>query len=113
MGDNARRRREAAHNNLITQWGRYNAHETTYKDAIEAAYDACYLAGKKDEVLGLGHLTVQDVLDHLEAQCLALTTLEKNKKLAEISIQWDKNDDIDTFFEKVEKLKENLSDYWL
>ena len=96
----------------MTQWDRFDAHECTYKDALEVAYDAAYLSGAKDDVLGLGHLTVADVLDHLEAQCLAMTTLEKNKKLAEISIAWDKNDDIDTFFDKVDKLKDDLSDHY-
>ena len=111
-GEANRRRREAKHNDQIAQWDRFDAHETTYKDALEVAYDGAYLAGCKDDVLGLSHLTVADVLDHIESQCLSLTTLEKNQKLGDIRCEWDKNDDIDTFFNKIEKLKDKLTDHY-
>lgn len=56
-GNIVRRRKKAAHNNKITQWDRFSALETAYKDAIEEAYNQAYLA-----------------------EMLALTTLEKYKK---------------------------------
>jgi len=112
VGDVTRRRKEAAHNDKIVQWDRFDALETTYKDAIEEAYDAAYLAEMKDDVLGFSHLTVADLLTHLEDKCLALTTLQKNKKLADINCVWDKNDDIGTYFAQVERLEEELLDHY-
>lgn len=81
---------------------------TTYKDVIGEVDDAAYLSEIKDEVLGFRHLTVVVIITHLEDKCLALTTLEKNKKLADINCIWDKNDGIGTYFTQVKKLEEEL-----
>ena len=111
-GDVLRRKKEATHGDKIAQWDRFDALETVFKGALEEAYDGAYLADKKDDVMGFSHLTVNNLLDHLETKGLALTTLEKNTKLAEIQCEWDKNDDIGTYFTKVEKLEEEFDDHY-
>ena len=47
----------------------------------------------KDDVLGFMHVTVADMLRHLEGQCHALTSREKKSKLAEVNVPWDQNND--------------------
>lgn len=58
--------------------------------------------------MGLSHKTVADVLEHLETQCLALTAREKREKLKETQLPWDHDDDIRTYFTKLDKLEEEL-----
>ena len=48
------------------------------------------------------------MLEHLEQQCLALTSREKTVKLRDTLIPWDQNDDVATYFVKLEKLDEEL-----
>ena len=58
-------------------------------------------------MLGFSHLNVSGLLDHLESKALALTTLEKNQKLADIQCKWDKNDDIGTYFNKIKSWRKS------
>ena len=55
------------------------------------------------------HVTVGDMLRHLKEQCRALTSREKREKLKEVTVPWDQNDDIQTYFVKLDKLEEELS----
>ena len=48
------------------------------------------------------------MLDHLEQQCLALTARDKKIKTKEVNIPWDRDNDIEKYFFKAEKLEENL-----
>ena len=56
------------------------------------------------------HLTVNDMLEHLREQRLAMTFKEKKKKLKEINISWEHGDDICVFLQNVQKLKDQLDD---
>ena len=69
-----------------------------------------YLEALRDNILEMSHLTVSEVLAHLVQQCLALTNVEKEAKLAETRLPWNLHDDISTFFTKVDKLEIELSE---
>ena len=108
--DATRRKKEAERNEEIKEWDRWDAYETAYKQKIEEAYDAQYLETIKDDILELSALTVEEVLEHLQLQCLALTNVEKDAKLEETRIPWDLHDDITTFFNKLDKLEVDLDE---
>ena len=108
MGDIARRRREAEQAESIAQYDLFDAYEAAFKAKIEEAYDAAYLATLRDDILGFGHVTTRDMIEHLERQCLALTSRERTIKLRDTLIPWDQNDDVTTYFVKLEKLDEEL-----
>ena len=48
---------------------------------LEEAYNSQYLEQIKDDILELGALSLQEVVDHLEQQCLALTNMEREAEL--------------------------------
>ena len=48
------------------------------------------------------------MLDHLEQQCLALTARDKKTKMKDVNLTWDRDDDIETYFIKANKLEEDL-----
>ena len=50
------------------------------------------------------------MLEHLEQQCLALTARDKKTKMKDVNIPWDRDDDIETYFVKADKLEEYLQD---
>jgi len=77
---------------------------------LEEAYDAQYLETIKDDILELSALTVNEVLEHLELQCLALTNVKKEAKMEETRIPWDLHDDITTYFNKLDKLEAELDE---
>ena len=63
----------------------------------------------KGDVLGFMHVTVANMLRHLKGKCHALTSRENKLKLDEVNVLWDQNDDIQTYFVKLDKLEEELS----
>ena len=109
-GENVRRKKEAQRSEEIGSYDVFDGYETVFKDLLEDAYDAAYFRAIKDDVLGLSHFTVSEVLEHLEEQCLALTGLERATKLKEIQVSWDKNDSITTFFSNLDRLEDELAD---
>ena len=48
------------------------------------------------------------MLEHLGQQCLALTAQDKKMKMKDINTPWDRDDDIETYFVKTNKLEEDL-----
>jgi len=50
------------------------------------------------------------MIEHLERQYLVLTNREKKKKLTDTQLPWDADDDIRTYFTKLNKLEEELRD---
>ena len=50
------------------------------------------------------------MLDRLEQECLALTARDKKTKMKDVNLPWDRDDDIETYFVKAEKLEEDLQD---
>ena len=48
------------------------------------------------------------MLDHLEQQCLALTARDKKTKMKDVNLTWDRDNDIETYFIKANKLEEDL-----
>ena len=48
--------------------------------------------------------------EHLEQQCLALTTRDKKTKMKDVNIPWDRDYDIETYFVKPNKLEEDLQE---
>ncbi len=108
--DATRRKKEAERNKEIREWERWDAYETAYKQKIEEAYDAQYLETLKDDILELSACSVDEVLEHLELQCLALTNVEREAKLAETRVPWDLHDDITTYFNKQDKLEAELDE---
>ena len=82
MLDATRRRKEEERKALLEGWDTFNAYELSYKTKLAAAYDEPYWATLKHDILGFSHLTVHQMIEHLERQCLALTNREKKKKHA-------------------------------
>ena len=50
------------------------------------------------------------MLNHIEQQCVALTARDKKTKMKDVNIPWDQDDDIETYFAKVDKLEEDLQE---
>ena len=50
------------------------------------------------------------MLDHLEQQCLALTARDMKTKMKDVNLPWDRDDDIETYFVKVNNLEEDLQE---
>ena len=48
------------------------------------------------------------MIDRLEQKCLALTARDKKTKMKDVNLPWDRDDDIETYFVKAEKLEEDL-----
>ena len=109
MLDATQRKQEATRADLITWFDTFQGYETSFKDKVEEAYDLAYLSTMKDNTLGFMHVTVADMLRHLKGQYHTITSREKNVKLAEVNVPWDQNDDIQTYFVKLNKLKEEHS----
>ena len=72
--------------------------------------DKAYLVIIKNELFGFAEKSVAQMLDHLEQQCLALTARDKKMKMKDVNLPWDRDDDIDTYFFKADKLEEYLQD---
>ena len=98
--DVTHREKATEHNELVREWERFNTYKVTFKQQIEEAYNAQYLESLQDKILELSHLTVCDLLDHLEQQCLALTHVEIEAKMAETRIPWDLHNNIKIYFAK-------------
>ena len=108
--DATRRKKEAKRNEINVEWDCFDAYKTVFKEKLEEAYDAQYLEAIKDDILEMGHLTVREVLEHIKQQCLALTNVEKEAKLAETRLPWDLHDNITTFFNKLDKIEIELTE---
>ena len=50
------------------------------------------------------------MLGHLEQQCLALTVRDKQTKMKDVNLPWGRDDDIETYFVKANKLEEYLQE---
>ena len=110
--DHSRDRKKTIRAALIKEFDRFDGYETAFTEKLEKAVEEAYFETIKDDTFAFDGLSVNDMLNHLESQCLALTGREKAKKLNSINLPWDKNDAITTFFNKVSKLeKELLDDY--
>ena len=59
----------------------------------------------KNELFGFADKSVDQMLEHL-----ALTAQDKKTKMKDVNIPWDRDDDIETYFVKADKLKEYLQD---
>ena len=64
----------------------------------------------KNELFGFGEKTVAQMLDRLEQQCLVLTARDERIKLKDVNLPWDRDDDINTYFVKADKLEEDLQE---
>ena len=54
--------------------------------------------------------TVAQMLNHIEQQCLALTARDKNIKMKDVNLLWYRDDDIETYLVKADKLEEYLQE---
>ena len=63
----------------------------------------------KNELFGFADKSVDQMLEHLKQQCLTLTA-DKKTKMRDVNISWDRDDDIETYFVKVNKLENYLQD---
>ena len=106
--DNTRRRKESIHTDLINQYEAFTLYEDLYKYKLEEAFDEAYFSTLKDELFGDAGQTVASMLHHLNKQCLALTGREKKEKMDTINLEWNQDDDIETYFVKADKLEEEL-----
>ena len=50
------------------------------------------------------------MIHHLEQQCLALTARDKKTNMKDVNLLWDRDDDIETYFVKANKLEEDLQE---
>ena len=108
MLDATRRKKEEERKDALMQFDTFEGYELAFKEKLELAYDAAYFATLRDDILGFTHLTVLDLLEHLESQCLALTNREKQSKLKECELPWEPGEDVGAYFTKLDKLEEEL-----
>ena len=71
-----------------------------------------WLATINNEVLGFSHLSLPNMLDHLETQCLSLTDREKAKKLQDIHVERDEHNDVEMFFTRLDNLDKDLCNHY-
>ena len=50
------------------------------------------------------------MLEHLEQQCLALPAWDKKTKMKDVKLPWDRDDDIEKYFVKANKLEEYIQE---
>ena len=50
------------------------------------------------------------MLDHLEQQRLALTARDKKIKMKDVNLLRDRNDDIETYYVKADRLEEDIQE---
>ena len=108
--DGERRSLEAHQKAQIAEWDRFDAHEYVFKGALIDAFDEQYTKALKDDVLGYSHVCVSEILDHLRSHCLEITDVEKDECLEETRKPWDLNDEITTYFLRLDKMQEDLAD---
>ena len=65
-----------------------------------------YLVTIKIELFGFFDKTVAQMFDHLEQECLSLTARDKKIKTKDVNLLWDRDDNIETYFVKANKLEE-------
>ena len=102
------RKKEAQWAELITQYNFFEGYEEAFKDKIFLTCDKAYLFTIKNELFGFSDKTVAQMLEHLEQQYLALTARDKKIKMKDVNIPWDRDDNIETYFVKADKLEEDL-----
>ena len=88
----------------------FEGYEEAFKEKIVLACDEAYLATIINKLFGFSDKTVAQMLDHLEQQCLALTAREKKTKMKDVNLPWDRDDDIETYFVKTDKLRKDLQE---
>ena len=108
--DHSRDRKKTIRAALIKEFDRFDGYEAAFTEKLADAVEDAYFETIKDDTFAFDGITVSDMLDHLESQCLALTGREKAQKLKSINLTWDRNDAIGTFFNKIYKLEEELLD---
>ena len=64
----------------------------------------------KNELFGFDNKSVSQMLKHLKKQCLVLTVRNKKTKMKDVNIPWDRDDGIETYFLKANKLEEDLQE---
>ena len=104
----SRRKKEAQRAEPITQYKTFKGYEEAFKDKIVLTCDKSYIVTIKNKLFGLAKKTVAQMFDHIEQQYLALTAREKKTKMKDVNLPWDRDDDIETYFVKADKLEENL-----
>ena len=110
MLDATRRKKEETRKDELMQFDTFEGYELAFKEKLEIAYDAAYFGTLRDDILGFTHLTVRDMLEHLESQCLKLTNRERQSKLKECELPWEPGEDVNAYFTKLDKLEEELDD---
>ena len=50
------------------------------------------------------------MLDHILTQCIAVTDTEKDKLLAEAKISWDQDQQLETYFQQLDKNQLRLTE---
>ena len=108
--DADRRRLTAEWKEYVAEWERFDAYEYAFKQKLVSAYDSQYFETLRDDLLGFTHVCVSEMLDHLNDQCIVLTEVEMEERLAETQKPWDQDVAIQTFFQRLDKLQEDLLD---
>ena len=75
---------------------------------MEEAYDESYVTTLKDDILGFTQINAHDMLNHINEKSLVLAIHKKEENLTETNIPWDLNDDLATYFVKLDHLEEEL-----
>ena len=106
--DTYRRKKVAEWAEHTKQWERFDAYEHVFKNKLEGAFDSQYFDTLRDDLLGYTHVCVSEMLDHLLTQCLALTDVEKQERLAAVGTPWNQDLALGTYFHNLDRLQEEL-----
>ena len=101
-----RRQIEVAQVKLLTHIEISEGYETAFKEKLEEAYNKAYFTMLKDNILEFMHITAHEMPNRLSEKCLALTSREKEENFTETNILWDLDDDLATYFVKLDHLGE-------
>ena len=77
----------------IAQFDRFEGYEAAFKMKVAETYDKSTLEVLHEELLKFTHVTLEEMLKHLEDQCHALTSREKTTKIKEIWLPWNHADE--------------------
>ena len=104
----ARAKQEAEHKAKIVEYETCAGVIMSIKGMIVDAVDKEWLEGIGDEILGFTNVSIVDMLDHLEARGGKLDYFEIQAIKAELDAPWDGNENVVTYFSRIERCNRQL-----
>ena len=75
--DHSRDRKKIIRAVLIKEFDQFDGYKAAFTEKLEGAVEEAYFETSKDDTFAFDGIYVGEMLDHLESQCLVLTSREK------------------------------------